>query len=976
MDHFLQNRNSPKYTDEELFVSSLEGLRQMDHNKFEHLCGKVLQIKFGGKLTVSPVGADDGVDLVLEKSGENYMKLIVQCKRYKSGRNVKNSDVDRHVAVKDRKRGTRGLFITTSDYTKEAKKVAQQVIHHMDTWDGETFWRIMQKQDWWKVENKRRLVVENSDDTDTFDDDTDSSLFQYCNSDFQPNGCDESDIVNPESRNDRSFSDSRTEYESFPVDNDEPETFDHSIEMQLAECEKKFSTDAEVKTCFLQLLLARYDSIENKKEIERNISMLETQVKDLKHKYETAIEDDEFDKINFLHTEKNKKTEELDAYRNKMRDWESSGTFKLQMKLEKDWYHPRDLLQQIESVKRCLYHKLQKVKEEMKNKGPDGLLSKAKGLKEDLTAIELLHKRAVCIRQIQSNLFYANRQCKKANDLVKLSMQLSKSRLVIKLGMEYKAFQKAVRKLEKKNLKNRSQDGDAEAIKAKADEIYQRADAVLRESTTKISDAEETLKRFEEMGSPAEDLEKVKSWYNELKTMDEKVVSLERQIQNNVFYELPEKEDILDNPVYWETLKEIVGSENVGILRQGSEYTGTLDLRLKGITEEQFKLLAPALKEMKGMEKLDLNGKKDFDGIVYLTPALKEMKGLKELRLYENNIGAEEMESLAEALKEMKGLKSLELCGNHIGDEVAKCLAEALKEMKELKSLTYICDNDIGAEEMQSLAESLIEMQGLKELNLRWNNIGDEGAESLAPALKEMKGLTTLWLDSNNIGDEGAKSLVESLIEMKGMKELNLSENNIGDEGIGYLTPALKEMKGMKELDLSDNNIGDEGAKSLAPALKEMKELKELDLSKNIIEGAKSLAEALKEMKGLGKLGLYDNNIGAEGAKFLAEALKEMKELENLDLQYNKIGDEGAKSLAEALKEMKELKMLNLCSNNIGDEGAASLAESLIEMKELKKLNLCSNNIGDEGAESLAEALFIKKDEGIEGVTFRWHQHW
>ena len=79
------------YTDKDLFVSTLEELRGMHHNKFEHLCGKVLRTKFGGTITVSKIGADDGVDVILEKNGDTYWKWVVQCKRYKLGNNVRNS---------------------------------------------------------------------------------------------------------------------------------------------------------------------------------------------------------------------------------------------------------------------------------------------------------------------------------------------------------------------------------------------------------------------------------------------------------------------------------------------------------------------------------------------------------------------------------------------------------------------------------------------------------------------------------------------------------------------------------------------------------------------------------------------------------------------------------------------------------------------------------------------------------------------
>ena len=104
----------------------------------------------------------------------------------------------------------------------------------------------------------------------------------------------------------------------------------------------------------------------------------------------------------------------------------------------------------------------------------------------------------------------------------------------------------------------------------------------------------------------------------------------------------------------------------------------TLRLDNNEIADEGCRHLAPALAEMKGLERLDLNYNKIADdGCRHLAPALAEMKGLKELYLSKNNIGAEGCRHLAPALAEMKGLKALILRNNEIADEGKKAMREA-----------------------------------------------------------------------------------------------------------------------------------------------------------------------------------------------------------------------------------------------------------------------------------------------------------
>lgn len=211
---------------------------------------------------------------------------------------------------------------------------------------------------------------------------------------------------------------------------------------------------------------------------------------------------------------------------------------------------------------------------------------------------------------------------------------------------------------------------------------------------------------------------------------------------------------IEDEPIDWEVLTEIVGEENVAILKQGSAFTGKLDFYEKKITSEHCKVLAPALSKMKALEALYLGFNKIGDaGLEHLSKALPEMKALNNLNLTLNQVGDAGLAQLSKALPEMKVLNKLDLSRNQIGDAGLQHLSNALAEVKALRELC-LYENQIGDVGLQHLSKTLPEMEALKQLWLSHNQIGDAGLEHLSKALPEMKALHQLWLNNNQIGEE------------------------------------------------------------------------------------------------------------------------------------------------------------------------------------------------------------------------------
>lgn len=77
---------------------------------------------------------DLGADvLCLTQAGE---KVIVQCKQYGTGKKVSRPEIQAFMGACMHFNATRGLFITTSNFTQDARELAQE--HDLEAIDGET----------------------------------------------------------------------------------------------------------------------------------------------------------------------------------------------------------------------------------------------------------------------------------------------------------------------------------------------------------------------------------------------------------------------------------------------------------------------------------------------------------------------------------------------------------------------------------------------------------------------------------------------------------------------------------------------------------------------------------------------------------------------------------------------------------------------------------------------------------------------
>lgn len=93
---------------------------QKDSDFFERLVMDLLVQMGYGEGTVTRRSRDGGIDGIIDEDKLGLAKIYIQAKRWQQGKNVGRSEVESFVGAVDRQRGNKGVFITTSDFTKEA----------------------------------------------------------------------------------------------------------------------------------------------------------------------------------------------------------------------------------------------------------------------------------------------------------------------------------------------------------------------------------------------------------------------------------------------------------------------------------------------------------------------------------------------------------------------------------------------------------------------------------------------------------------------------------------------------------------------------------------------------------------------------------------------------------------------------------------------------------------------------------------
>lgn len=115
---------------------------------FEHLVVDLLvKMGYGGSFAnsahVTQYVHDDGIDGIIYEDKLGLDKIYIQAKRYKLDNTIGKPQIQQFSGALDEQKATKGVFITTSSYSKEAKQYVERLNKKIVLIDGQELARYM-----------------------------------------------------------------------------------------------------------------------------------------------------------------------------------------------------------------------------------------------------------------------------------------------------------------------------------------------------------------------------------------------------------------------------------------------------------------------------------------------------------------------------------------------------------------------------------------------------------------------------------------------------------------------------------------------------------------------------------------------------------------------------------------------------------------------------------------------------------------
>ncbi len=122
----------------------LQKIMEQSPRFFEQLVLDLLRaMGYGTSVQSTPYVHDDGIDGIIYEDKLGLGRIYVQAKRYEVGNNVGKPSVQQFSGALDEQHSTKGIFITTSDYSKEARSYVKTLPKSIVLVNGEELARYM-----------------------------------------------------------------------------------------------------------------------------------------------------------------------------------------------------------------------------------------------------------------------------------------------------------------------------------------------------------------------------------------------------------------------------------------------------------------------------------------------------------------------------------------------------------------------------------------------------------------------------------------------------------------------------------------------------------------------------------------------------------------------------------------------------------------------------------------------------------------
>ena len=141
-------RRAHRRTTDELKAELIGRIQQAPPDFFERLI-VILLTKMGYGGTIENAGraigrsGDGGVDGLIDQDALGLDRVYVQAKRYGNGNNVGSGAIRDFFGALDRQRAAKGVFVTTSEFSKDARETADHLSKRIVLIDGAALAELM-----------------------------------------------------------------------------------------------------------------------------------------------------------------------------------------------------------------------------------------------------------------------------------------------------------------------------------------------------------------------------------------------------------------------------------------------------------------------------------------------------------------------------------------------------------------------------------------------------------------------------------------------------------------------------------------------------------------------------------------------------------------------------------------------------------------------------------------------------------------
>ncbi|MDZ4738450.1 MAG: restriction endonuclease [Alphaproteobacteria bacterium] len=141
-------RTAHKRVEDELKAELIDRVLAAKPEFFERLIVRLLtQMGYGGSVANAgrAIGGsgDGGVDGVIDQDTLGLDRVYIQAKRYAHGNNIGAAAIRDFFGSLDRHKASKGVFVTTSDFSKDARETGQQLSKRIVLIDGLTLAQLM-----------------------------------------------------------------------------------------------------------------------------------------------------------------------------------------------------------------------------------------------------------------------------------------------------------------------------------------------------------------------------------------------------------------------------------------------------------------------------------------------------------------------------------------------------------------------------------------------------------------------------------------------------------------------------------------------------------------------------------------------------------------------------------------------------------------------------------------------------------------